>query len=49
MLDFVQLVRVSGDRPVIDKTGITGEIDYEIEYSILGSGPGWPISAVRVN
>lgn len=28
--DFVQLVGVSADRPVIDKTGITGYIDYDI-------------------
>jgi uncharacterized protein (TIGR03435 family) len=28
--DFVQLVGVSEDRPVIDKTGITGDIDYDI-------------------
>jgi len=28
--DFVQLVGVSTDRPVIDKTGITGDIDYDI-------------------
>lgn len=28
--DFVQLVAVSTDRPVIDKTGITGFIDYDI-------------------
>jgi uncharacterized protein (TIGR03435 family) len=28
--DFVQLVGVSTDRPVIDKTGITGYIDYDI-------------------
>src|SRR5215472_14769681 len=28
--DFVQLVGVSSDRPVIDKTGITGPIDYDI-------------------
>lgn len=28
--DFVQLVGVSTDRPVIDKTGIEGEIDYDI-------------------
>jgi uncharacterized protein (TIGR03435 family) len=28
--DFVQLVAVSTDRPVIDKTGIVGEIDYDI-------------------
>jgi uncharacterized protein (TIGR03435 family) len=28
--DFVQLVGVSSDRPVIDKTGITGSIDYDI-------------------
>lgn len=28
--DFVQLVGVSTDKPVIDKTGLTGEIDYDI-------------------
>lgn len=28
--DFIQLVGVSADRPVIDKTGITGFIDYDI-------------------
>jgi len=28
--DFIQLVAVSTDRPVIDKTGVTGDIDYEI-------------------
>ncbi len=28
--DFVQLTGVSADRPVIDKTGLTGDIDYEI-------------------
>ena len=28
--DFVQMVGVSTDRPVIDKTGITGDIDYDI-------------------
>jgi uncharacterized protein (TIGR03435 family) len=28
--DFVQLVGVSTDKPVIDKTGITGYIDYDI-------------------
>ena len=28
--DFVRLVGVSADRPVIDKTGITGYIDYDI-------------------
>ena len=31
--DFVQLVGVSTDRPVIDKTGLTGEIDYDILIS----------------
>jgi uncharacterized protein (TIGR03435 family) len=31
--DFVQLVGVSSDRPVIDKTGITGDIDYDILIS----------------
>jgi uncharacterized protein (TIGR03435 family) len=30
--DFVQLVGVSADRPVIDKTGITGFIDYDILF-----------------
>jgi uncharacterized protein (TIGR03435 family) len=28
--DFVQLTGVSADRPVIDKTGLTGFIDYDI-------------------
>jgi len=28
--DFVQLVGVSTDRPVIDETGLTGDIDYDI-------------------
>jgi len=28
--DFIQLFGVSADRPVIDKTGITGCIDQEI-------------------
>jgi uncharacterized protein (TIGR03435 family) len=31
--DFVQLVGVSTDRPVIDKTGLTGDIDYDILIS----------------
>lgn len=31
--DFVQLVGVSTDKPVIDKTGITGNIDYDILIS----------------
>ena len=31
--DFVQLVAVSTDRPVIDKTGLTGDIDYDIVVS----------------
>jgi uncharacterized protein (TIGR03435 family) len=30
--DFVQLVAASTDRPVIDKTGVTGYIDYEIVF-----------------
>ena len=29
--DFVQLVGVSADRAVIDKTGLTGDIDYDIQ------------------
>ena len=31
--DFVQLVGVSADRPVIDRTGLTGDIDYDILIS----------------
>jgi uncharacterized protein (TIGR03435 family) len=31
--DFVQLVGVSADRPVVDKTGLTGDIDYDILIS----------------
>jgi uncharacterized protein (TIGR03435 family) len=31
--DFVQLVGVSTDRPVIDRTGVTGDIDYDIVIS----------------
>jgi uncharacterized protein (TIGR03435 family) len=31
--DFVQLTGVSADRPLIDKTGITGDIDYDILVS----------------
>jgi len=34
--DFVQLVGASADRPVIDKTGITGNINYDIRYSTVG-------------
>jgi uncharacterized protein (TIGR03435 family) len=38
--DFVQLVGVSADRPVIDKTGLTGDIDYDILISPPeGRGP----------
>jgi uncharacterized protein (TIGR03435 family) len=38
--DFVQLVGVSTDRPVIDKTGLTGDIDYDILISPPeGRGP----------
>lgn len=38
--DFVQFVGVSTDRPVIDKTGITGYIDYDIVISPPeGRGP----------
>lgn len=32
--DFVQLVGVSTDNPVIDKSGITGDIDYDILISL---------------
>ncbi len=34
--DFVQLVGASADRPVINKTGLTGYIDYDIRYSTAG-------------
>ena len=33
MGDFVQLVTVSTDRPVIDQTGITGYVDYDIHIT----------------
>jgi uncharacterized protein (TIGR03435 family) len=33
IVDFIQLVGVSADRPVIDKTGLTGDIDYDILIS----------------
>ena len=36
MTDFVHLVSVYADRPVIDKTGMEGEYDYTIEWSIEG-------------
>jgi uncharacterized protein (TIGR03435 family) len=35
--DFVQLVGASTDRPVIDKTGMAGFIDYEIVFSEEGT------------
>ena len=34
--DFVQLTGVSANRPLIDKTGITGDIDYDIRVSYDG-------------
>lgn len=38
--DFVRLVGVSTDRPVIDKTGISGYIDYDISIPLPeGRGP----------
>ena len=37
--DFVQLVGVSTDKPVIDKTSITGDFDYDILIS-LPEAPG---------
>jgi uncharacterized protein (TIGR03435 family) len=37
-VDFVQLVGVSADRPVIDKTGLTGDIDYDILISPPAGG-----------
>jgi uncharacterized protein (TIGR03435 family) len=33
IVDFVQLVGVSADRPVLDKTDLTGDIDYDILIS----------------
>jgi uncharacterized protein (TIGR03435 family) len=38
IVDFVQLVGVSADRPVIDKTGVTGDIDYDILISQPAAG-----------
>ena len=35
--DFVELVGASTDRPVVNKTGITGYIDYEIIFSQEGT------------
>ncbi len=35
--DFVQLVGASADRPVIDNTGVSGFIDYEIVFSEEGT------------
>jgi uncharacterized protein (TIGR03435 family) len=35
--DFVQLVGASADRPVINKTGITGFIDYDILFQPSGA------------
>ena len=35
--DFVQLTGVSADRPLIDKTGLTGDIDYEILINYEGA------------
>lgn len=32
--DFVDLVTMSADRPVIDRTGMTGLIDYDISFSM---------------
>ncbi len=34
MTDFIHLVSIYADRPVIDKTGLDGEYDYSIEWSI---------------
>jgi uncharacterized protein (TIGR03435 family) len=37
MGDFIQLTGVSADRPLIDKTGLTGDIDYEILINYEGA------------
>ena len=37
--DFVQLVGASADRPVLDKTGVTGYIDYDILITTPESNP----------
>jgi uncharacterized protein (TIGR03435 family) len=37
--DFVQLVGVSSDRPVLNRTGMTGAIDYEILIAQPGGPP----------
>jgi uncharacterized protein (TIGR03435 family) len=36
VVDFIQLVAVSTDRPLIDQTGLTGALDYEISWSTDG-------------
>jgi uncharacterized protein (TIGR03435 family) len=38
--DFVQLIGVSADRPVIDQTGVTGDIDYDILIPLPTGGGG---------
>jgi uncharacterized protein (TIGR03435 family) len=45
--DFVQLVGVSADRPVINRTGITGYIDYDILINMNGQDPRDPDSINR--
>jgi uncharacterized protein (TIGR03435 family) len=40
--DFVDLVSVSSDRPVINKTGLTGYIDYDILISLPDGRNNWP-------
>jgi uncharacterized protein (TIGR03435 family) len=37
LIDFVQMVTGSADRPVIDKTGLTGDIDWDILISQEGA------------
>jgi uncharacterized protein (TIGR03435 family) len=39
--DFVDLVAVSADRPVINKTGLTGYIDYDILISMPDGRNNW--------
>jgi uncharacterized protein (TIGR03435 family) len=47
ILDFVQLVGVSADRPVIDRTGLHGFIDYDILINMNGEDPRDPEAVSR--
>ena len=43
MTDFISMLRLDGDPPIIDKTGLTGKYDLMLEYATpLGNAPGGP-------